>query len=216
MAETRDKFVVLLGKLLRQVTVVFKECLKTKEYLLMYETFKDNKDTQELMITQWYEIMSPYFVRCKQEDPTVLDENIDMFRKLDLKSKFNDPGFTQQKTLWAYIKKLNELSSRYQGKEIPDAPTSLAQADPTTNKNFQDLFAAVPPGIRQNIESMMSSMTQTMTNADGTFNPKALDFSTVWQMTQTIIEKSNPDDLKQFEQAVPTLFSSLPMTQKRR
>lgn len=115
-ASMAASFGSLLGQLIESLSVVFPECLDTKEVLIVYRNMVD-EETLERLMDMWYEQISGVHERAiREREPEPLlraMEEHEVLRKLGMRRKWSDPGFERehQEVVWEYVDGLAGLAN---------------------------------------------------------------------------------------------------------
>lgn len=130
-----EQFFELLQTLLTAVHDVFPECNKTVDALKELEVIADlgMEEMKVTLINAWYETMKPYITECVQKhDAVLLQANIEILDKLDLKSKWTDPDFypESKEIMWEYINRLNYLACMF----VESTPEQIQNLHTTASK----------------------------------------------------------------------------------
>lgn len=177
-----NDFFDLLQKLLTAVHTVFPECEKTQEARVELQSIVDlGLDSIKVtLIQKWYETMKPFIKQCVQkQDAVLLQANIEILDKLDLKAKWTDPDFypESKEVMWDYINQLNYIACMY----VESTPEQIQGLHATASKimeagkidiSSEGKITVDLAAICQNpgeIMSMMSSILPMFTggNTDG-------------------------------------------------
>lgn len=174
---TTDAFMDLMQQFLQAMEDVFPECLKVKQYKLALHArlavcLDDAalKGVGQQAINAFHNNMHAYYSRVVSKDDTLLYENIELMRNIDLPGKWTAELHVDTKdAIWEYIQKLCEHS------------------------NIYAMYSKVPLGMLSSIENMAHQIASQINQGN-----MSLGELNIQQVSQQVLSTLNPDDLQQF------------------
>lgn len=165
-------FIDMMQQFLTALSEVFPECTKVARYKVALEvslaTGGDSVRTEA--IEAYHTSMSPYYSRCLARDDTLLQENIELMRNIDMPRKWTPELHPDTKeAIWEYIKKLNEFA------------------------NIYSMYSRIPTGMLTSIETLAQTLAAQI--GDGSMSLRDLNMQT---MSSQIMSALNPADIQEF------------------
>ena len=137
-------FLSMMEHMLKAIAFVFPECQKTKNLQDEFRLANNSKLTKAKLIESWHKNMQPFYQHVINRDEAALrNSNMSWFQKLDILTKWDDPGFTKESkdNMWACLEELNRYAGMYY---------SIEQIPPTVLTGIQnvasDVFTAFQEG----------------------------------------------------------------------
>lgn len=176
-----NSFMDLMLQYINSLEEVFPECFKISKIKLAYTIYLNACTTQQELfncgvegITKYHASMSPYYARCMDRDETLLSEDIEFIKEIDLKTKWDAGLHPQtQAAIWSYIIKLNEYSSIY------------------------SMYNQVPNRMMSNIESVATQIATQISN--GTMSLKDININ---ELSQSVINSVSAEDMQSLKNSV--------------
>jgi hypothetical protein len=176
-----DAFLDMLEQYFEALEEVFPECLKVKQYkiglsvrLARCEDSAEHRVVGREAIMSYHESMGPYYQRCLSKDESLLQEDIEIMNNLGMQEKWTGDLHPQTKdAIWEYITKLNEFS------------------------NIYSMYANVPCGMMNSIETMATSIAGRIGNGDMSLSDLNLQ-----EMSAEVMHAIDPNELQEFAQTL--------------
>jgi len=173
-------FAEMLLQFLDALSDVFPECRKVVQYKLAFnmrlmacggdQEAVENVHTQA--ITAYHNSMSPYYARCLQRDETLLAEDIDLMRNIDMEYKYTPDLHEDTKAaIWEYIIKLNEFAS------------------------IHSMYTQIPTGMLSSIENIAHNIAGKI--GSGEMNLTDLNLQ---NLSEQVMRSINVNDIQHFAQ----------------
>jgi hypothetical protein len=199
VVHTSDDFVSVLIEFLDQMTTVFNDCPRCHLYKnalqtkLNHLTGSERSAFVERAYTQYHNVMLPFYERCSRRDETLLDEDIELVEKLDLRAKWTDNLDAQTKSaIWTYIGLLNQIANFLMTGEIIVCERVDMEIDSAEKVLMSDEFAVFRTFMPTNIISKVGQQMDLMMRE----NPSSFEPSNVMTMTMRILNTMTPDDME--------------------
>lgn len=178
---TIDAFLDLMQQFLQAMEEVFPECLKVKQYKLALQArlavCMDDaafKSVGRQAISAFHNSMHAYYSRVLAKDESLLYEDIELMRNIDLPGKWTTELHSDTKdAIWEYIQKLCEHS------------------------NIYSMYSKVPLGMMSSIETMAHQIASQINQGN-----MSLGELNIQQVSQQVLSTLNPDDLQQFAESL--------------
>ena len=110
-------FMNTLQHLLQALVKVWPECLASRKSKIKIDAVIGCKDIERMqtIIKDWRSTMHKFYKECEQRDIKMLDNDIPIFKELDLKTKITDVDLSEdsKKYFWQYIITLNRFAEAY-------------------------------------------------------------------------------------------------------
>lgn len=171
-------FMDMMQQYLEALSDVFPECLKVQQYkfglnvrlLAAGSNAEEKKNVIREAIVSYHASMSPYYARCIEHDDTLLLEDIDLMRNIDMPQKWTPDLHSDTKNaMWEYITKLNEFS------------------------NIYNMYSKIPCNMLTSIENMAHSIVNRIES--GNLSMSDLNMQT---MSEQVMSSLNMSDLQEF------------------
>jgi hypothetical protein len=131
---------------------------------------EEKKNVIREAIVSYHASMSPYYARCIEHDDTLLLEDIDLMRNIDMPQKWTPDLHSDTKNaMWEYITKLNEFS------------------------NIYNMYSKIPCNMLTSIENMAHSIVNQIES--GNLSMSDLNMQT---MSEQVMSSLNMSDLQEF------------------
>lgn len=178
---TVDAFLDLMQQFLQAMEEVFPECVKVRQYklaltarLALCSSAEDSKAVAQQAITGFHGNMQQYYGRVMAKDETLLGEDIDLMKNIDLPGKWTPDLHGETKdAIWEYIQKLCE------------------------HANIYSMYSKVPGNMMSCIETMAHNLASQI--SEGNMTLRDLN---IQQVSQQVLSSLNPEDLQQFAQSL--------------
>ena len=178
----RDGFILLCENLLKAIGDVFPECDDTSYVLRIYETLvKGDAETEDKFIRKCQKVFKNHSSQMKARNPEAifaLCESVEVIKRLDMRSKWEDPDFTPEskENLWAYL---------------------------TNLQTYSDLYTCVPSSTMTKIEGLAASVGDRM-RPDGNLDLSGLDLST---FGSEVLGSMTQEEVSQLEANLPDIYA---------
>jgi hypothetical protein len=179
----REGFVVLSETLLVSLSEVFPECTGTSTALSVFRTLiKGKSDREDGFVRSCGALFKKHSSSFKNRDTEALFalcEDSDLFREIDLRTKWLDPGFGEESktNLWQHLLAL---------------------------KTYAELYCAVPEAVMSRIEGLAGSLGDKLKS--GTLDLAKLDIS---KIGQELMGAMSPEEMRTFEKNLPDIYGCL-------
>ena len=178
---TVEAFLDLLQQFLQAMEEVFPECVKVRQYklalsarLALCSGADDSKAVAQQAIAAFHGNMHAYYARVMAKDETLLGEDIDLMKNIDLPGKWTPDLHSETKdAIWEYIQKLCE------------------------HANIYSMYSKVPSNMMSCIETMAHNLASQI--SEGNMTLRDLN---IQQVSEQVLSSLNPDDLQQFAQSL--------------
>ena len=173
-------FAEMLLQFLDALSDVFPECRKVVQYKLAFNVrvlaCGGNQESIENVYTQaitaYHNSMSPYYARCIEGDETLLAEDIDLMRNIDMEYKYTPDLHEDTKAaIWEYIIKLNEFAS------------------------IHSMYTQIPTGMLSSIENIAHNIAGKI--GSGEMNLTDLNLQ---NLSEQVMRSINVNDIQHFAQ----------------
>jgi len=175
--------VALAEALLKSVAEVFPECDATDAAVRLFGVMiKGNAVREDQFVRQCadlFAVNSEALQARHEEGLFCVADSLTLLRDLDLRSKWEDPGFTQESKdhLWQYLLSL---------------------------KTYAELYCALPSAVMGKIERIAGDIGERLRS--GSLDLGSLNVSSIGN---ELLGQLSPDEIKAFEGNLPKIYSSV-------
>ena len=173
----------LAEALLKSVAEVFPECDATEAAVRLFGVMiKGNSVREDQFVRQCadlFAVNAEALQARREEGLFCVADSLTLLRDLDLRSKWEDPGFTQESKehLWQYLLSL---------------------------KTYAELYCALPSAVMGKIERIAGDIGERLRT--GSLDLGSLNVSSIGN---ELLGQLSPDELKAFEGNLPKIYSSV-------
>lgn len=178
-----DSFLELLDYLLNNIAHVFPECQRTQDAQDDFRMARNSNIAQTRLIKAWHKTMKPHYQAVLDKDETQLrSAQLDWFQKLDIFTKWDDPGFSQESkdNMWSCLEQLNRMAGMY------------------------DSLHSIPSGVLTNIHGVAQEVLTSFQQGGS-----ALDNLDIFELGQRVVSQSSSSDMNAFMAAMPHITQNL-------
>jgi hypothetical protein len=179
----RQGFVALAETLLRSVAEVFPECEATEAALQLFSVaVKGDEAAEDDFVRRCAALFGKHAAALQRKEDAglfAIADSLSILRDVDLRSKWADPGFTQESKehLWQYLLAL---------------------------KTYAELYCALPCAVMGKIERVAGGIGERLRS--GELNLASMDIATIGN---ELLGQLSQEELRDFEGGLPRIFESI-------
>lgn len=174
---TVEAFLDLMEQFMEAMSEVFPECTKVASYkmalsarLALCLTADSRLSVGRDAITAFHDDIHPLYARVMEKDESLLGEDIELMKAIDLPSKWGPDLHAETKdAIWEYIQKLCEQS------------------------NIHSMYSKVPSGMMSSIEGMAHNIASRINQGE-----MSLADLNIQEVSQQVLSSLNAEDLQAF------------------